>query len=110
MPVITYDTPIIDRKSRLALFGVVFYVGLTAAITWMASERSGGISGAHLALLPIVLLVPLANTLHTIRQLQKLESRSLLSQPAADLLFKSALTQLSVGYATAVLLLPVFFR
>jgi hypothetical protein len=111
MPVITYDTPIIDRKSRLAMFGVAFYVVFTVGLTFMVSERNGGtITAYHLAYIPVVLLLPLAKTLYTVRQIQKLERRSLLTPPAADQLFKAALTQLSVGYATPVLLLPVFLQ
>lgn len=63
-----------------------------------------------MAIVPLVLLVPLVNALYTLRQLYKLERRHLLTQPAEDELFKAALTQLSVGYATPVLLLPVFLR
>ena len=109
MPVITYDMPIIDRKSRLAMFGFAAYVVLAWGIAYMATWRSGGVlSGAQLAAIPIVMFVPLANALYTVRQLDKLEKRSLLSQPAADQLFKAALTQLAVGYAMAVFVLPAF--
>jgi lambda repressor-like predicted transcriptional regulator len=51
---------------------------------------------------PLVLLLPLWHALYTVRQLDKLEKRDLLSQPAADQLFKAALTQLSVGYVMPV--------
>ena len=108
MPVITYDMPVIDRKSRLAMFGATGYVVFATVITYMAAERSGWLSGAQLAMIPLGLLLPLWNALYTVRQLDKLEKRDLLSQPAADQLFKAALTQLSVGYAMAVCLLPAF--
>ena len=86
MPVITYDMPFIDRKSRLAMFGAVFYVVLAGSLAFLG---------------------PLANALYTVRQLHTLERRSLLTQPAASQLFRAALTQLSAGYTTVVLLLPV---
>ena len=107
MPVITYDMPFIDRKSRLAMFGAVFYVVLAGSLAYMMSERGGGLSTFQLVLIPVALLVPLANALYTVRQLHTLERRSLLTQPAASQLFRAALTQLSAGYATVVLLLPV---
>ena len=107
MPAITYDMPLIDRKSRLAVFGAAFYVVFTGSLAYIASERGGGLSAFQLALIPLVLLLPLVNALHTVRQLHTLERRSLVTQPAANQLFKAALTQLSVGYAMVVLLLPV---
>jgi hypothetical protein len=102
--------PIIDRKSRLAGFGAAGYIVFATVITYMATVSSGWLSGPQLAIIPLVLLVPLVNALYTVRQLDKLEKQHLLTQPAADVLFKAALTQLSVGYATPVLLLPAFLR
>jgi hypothetical protein len=107
MPVITYDMPFINRKSRLAMFGAVFYVVLAGSLAYMMSERGGGLSTFQLVLIPVALLVPLANALYTVRQLHTLKRRSLRTQPAASQLFRAALTQLSAGYATVVLLLPV---
>lgn len=105
---ITYDMPIIDRKSRLVMFGTASYVVFAAAVTWMASLRSGWISGAGLAIIPVLLLLPLVNALYTLHQLNKLERGKLITQPAADQLFRAALTQLSAGYVLAVALLPAF--
>ena len=110
MPVITYDMPLIDRKSRLVMFGAAFYVVFVGVLAYGLAGRGAGLSAVQVALIPIALLVPLANSIYTVRQIDKLERRALLQQPAADQLFKAALTQLSVGYATAVLLLPVFFQ
>jgi len=108
MPVITYDMPIIDRKSRLAAFGVAGYVLFATAITYMAAVRGGWLSGAGLAVIPVMLLLPLVNALYTVRQLDKLEKQALLPKAAADQFFKAALTQLSTGYAMVVFVLPAF--
>jgi hypothetical protein len=96
-----------DVRAHVNLFGAVFYVVLAGSLAYMMSERGGGLSTFQLVLIPVALLVPLANALNTVRQLHTLERRSLLTQPAASQLFRAAPTQLSAGYATVVLLLPV---
>jgi hypothetical protein len=51
----------------------VFYVVLAGSLAYMMSERGGGLSTFQLVLIPVALLVPLANALYTVRQLHTLE-------------------------------------